>query len=163
MVCACHDEDLQPFAPLYTIVLLLPDNFTDTFSFKSGVLSGALYADTKVEAELHCLGLGLSGVAKKWTSLNEYLETLIAHDFMEPKAYWKFLFDDESFTLSRKYFWAIGCLGEFIGYISDNIQQWDLFYEARIQPLREMGDLAELITFSDSEVDQGLERYCDCG
>jgi hypothetical protein len=106
-------------------------------------------AGTAVEAELYCLCFGLSEVVTRWTSLNEYLDTLIAHDFMELKSYWKFLFDDESFTLSRKYFWAIGCLGEFIGYISDNIRQWDLYYEARLQPFREMGNLADLLQSAD--------------
>jgi hypothetical protein len=37
----------------------------------------------------------------------------------------KLLFDDENFTRSRKYFWAIGCLNEIELTIADNIEQWD--------------------------------------
>ncbi|PMD13267.1 hypothetical protein NA56DRAFT_637974 [Hyaloscypha hepaticicola] len=100
-------------------------------------------APTGFEAELNCVVLGLSQVTARWTELNDYLSTLIVQDFMEPKKYWRFLFDDENFTLSKRYFWAIGCLAEFIGYIKDNNQQWDWFYEARIEPLLREENLAD--------------------
>jgi hypothetical protein len=47
------------------------------------------------------------------------------------------LFDGENFTRSRKYFWAIGCLHEFIINIADNIKQWDMYYEACLKDLVE--------------------------
>jgi hypothetical protein len=50
---------------------------------------------------------------------------------MEPKQYTTLLLDDNNFTRSRKYFWTIGCLNEFIVSIADNIKQWDMYHEAR--------------------------------
>ncbi|KAF2184726.1 hypothetical protein K469DRAFT_578976 [Zopfia rhizophila CBS 207.26] len=54
---------------------------------------------------------------------------------MDPKIYVKLIFDDESFTRSRLYFWVIGCLNEFLVSIEDNTKQWKLFREARVTPL----------------------------
>lgn len=51
------------------------------------------------------------------------------------------LSDDNNFARSRKYFWAIGCLTEFIASISGNIKQWDLYYEGRILLILEWQDL----------------------
>jgi hypothetical protein len=99
---------------------LQPNTFTRISKFNAE-LSFITLAETAIEAELSCVVLGLSEITARWTSLNEYLGTLVAQDFMKPKSYSKFLFDDENFTLSIKYFWAIGCLGEFIDCIKDNI------------------------------------------
>jgi hypothetical protein len=51
---------------------------------------------------------------------------------MEPRIYVKLIFDDESFTRSKLYFWVIGCLNEFLVSIEDNIKQWKLFRETRV-------------------------------
>ncbi|KAH6869568.1 hypothetical protein B0T10DRAFT_418339 [Thelonectria olida] len=51
---------------------------------------------------------------------------------MNPKTYTTLLFDDETFSRSRLYFWILGCLNEFNISIEDNIKQWKLFRQARI-------------------------------
>jgi hypothetical protein len=66
------------------------------------------------QEEITCFIKGLEVVLKRWSSLDQYLEKLLVEDFMVPKQYATLLFDDENFTRSRKYFWAIGCLNEFI-------------------------------------------------
>ena len=56
---------------------------------------------------------------------------------MDPAEYCKLLFDDESFSRSRLYFWIIGFVMEVQPSIDDNITQWSLYQRARIQPLLE--------------------------
>jgi hypothetical protein len=68
------------------------------------------------------------------------MDELLAEDFMVSEEYVKLIFDNEKLSRSRKYFWAVRCLDEFLISISDNIKQWDLFFEARIRPaLRSSG------------------------
>jgi len=98
---------------------------------------------TRVEAELFCVASGLSDVVQRWSSLDDYMGTLMVEDFMEPESYSKLLFDDKNFSRSRKYFWLIGCLSEFDVAISDNIQQWDLYFDARLKALLEEENLAD--------------------
>lgn len=62
---------------------------------------------------------------------------------MHPKQFVKLLFDEENFTRSRKYFWAIGCLNEFELMTSDNIKQLDLYFAARIKPSLDDKNLAD--------------------
>ena len=89
-------------------------------------------------AELACVVDALSVVEERWRELNEYMaKLLLSEDFMDPKAYAELLFDDETYTRSRGYFWIIGCLNEFDVSIRDNIKQWELFKQARVIPLVE--------------------------
>jgi hypothetical protein len=133
--------------PLYTILLLVSDEFeggkpTIGTPFLTRV-EDAVMQHTRILAELLCISYGLANIIRKWTSLDDYLQGLLVVDFMEPKTYSKLLFDDESFGRSRKYFWAIGCLSEFDITIADNIKQWDMYREARIDPLLQMEKLEE--------------------
>jgi hypothetical protein len=87
---------------------------------------------SKTVAELIFISHALKEVAKRWTRLHDEIERLLSEDFMDPKIYVRLIFDDESFTRSRLYFWVIGCLNEFLVSIEDNIKQWKLFREARV-------------------------------
>ncbi|KAE9367438.1 hypothetical protein N431DRAFT_291415, partial [Stipitochalara longipes BDJ] len=59
--------------------------------------------------------------------------------------YNRLLFEDENFTRPGKFFWIIGCLGELIVCIADNVNQWDLYQEARVQPLLDKPNFAYLL------------------
>jgi hypothetical protein len=80
----------------------------------------------------------ISKVENRWRDLIEYIGGLLVEDFMDPKSYGMLLFDDETFSWSRLYFWIIGCLNEFDISIEDNIKQWKLFRQARIDPRLEL-------------------------
>lgn len=80
----------------------------------------------------------ISKVENRWRDLIEYIGGLLVEDFMDPKSYGMLLFDDETFSRSRLYFWIIGCLNEFDISIEDNIKQWKLFRQARIDPRLEL-------------------------
>jgi hypothetical protein len=137
--------------PFYTILLLSPGTFhLDKIR--------CLFETTAIGGELWCITSGLSNVVEKWTQLNGYFGELLADDFLNLKEYVKLLFDDENFTRSRKYFWAIGCLTEFINILSDNIKQWDLYHEARIQPLLDLENLEEEFDASSLYPPYGTQR-----
>ncbi|PQE18890.1 26S protease regulatory subunit like protein [Rutstroemia sp. NJR-2017a BVV2] len=127
----------DPLEPFYTVVLLTPE------TFHVGDKSKCLFEVTAIESELWCIKSGLLNVVEKWTELSRYFAELLADDFLNLNEYVKLLFDDENFTRSRKYFWAIGCLTEFTNVLADNIKQWDLYYEARIQVLLELDNIEE--------------------
>lgn len=85
-------------------------------------------------AELSYIVHALREVEGRWREFNDYIGDLLVEDFMDPKAYTKLLFDDETFSRSRLYFWIIACLTEFDASIGDNIKQWKLFRLARVSP-----------------------------
>jgi hypothetical protein len=64
----------------------------------------------------------LRGAAKRWAELNQYIGGMLSEDFMDPKAYVRLLFDDETISQSRLYFWVIGCLNEFDISIEENME-----------------------------------------
>jgi hypothetical protein len=125
----------EAFEQYWTLLLLTPSGFfqrpldkQDEFIIdwkNERVLS-------KIVAELIFISHALKEVAKRWTRLHDEIERLLSEDFMDPKIYVRLIFDDESFTRSRLYFWVIGCLNEFLVSIEDNIKQWKLFREARV-------------------------------
>jgi hypothetical protein len=133
--------------PFYTGVLLIPEGFSPSsegFSVDLR-LRQLLNSGTIFEAEINCIVYGIADIIDRWTALDEYFEKLLEEDFMDPHQYAKLLFDDESFSRSQKYFWAIGCLTEFDASITDNIKQLDLCSEARIKPQLLRPGLAEVL------------------
>jgi hypothetical protein len=42
--------------------------------------------------------------------------------------------ENESFSQSRKFYWAIKAIHEFNKCLTDDIQQWNLYREARVAP-----------------------------
>ncbi|PON30529.1 hypothetical protein TGAM01_v200969 [Trichoderma gamsii] len=98
----------------------------------------------------------ISKVENRWRDLIEYIGGLLVEDFMDPKSYGMLLFDDETFSRSRLYFWVIGCLNEFDISIEDDIKQWKLFRQARIDPRLEL--LQDSLEGGDIEVSNELAK-----
>ena len=92
---------------------------------------------TKIGAEMNLIKQGLERISDRWADFQTFFEnTLDSGDsLMQPSLHDSLLFDDGSFSRSRKYFWAIDCLSEFELSISDNIVQWQLYKSARVEPL----------------------------
>jgi hypothetical protein len=61
-----------------------------------------------------------------WTEISEYVEQFIASQdtFLHEKRHDELLFDDDSFTRSRQYFWVISSTGEFIVMIDETIDHY---------------------------------------
>jgi hypothetical protein len=124
----------------WTILLLSPPGFfTELPQEQSTINLICGHQPMKETAELAWIVVALKKVVDRWKELNSYIADLLSENFMEPDAYVKLLFDDESFTRSRRYFWIIGCVHEFEISITDNIEQWKLFREARITPFKNLG------------------------
>ncbi|KAK3355286.1 hypothetical protein B0H65DRAFT_416578 [Neurospora tetraspora] len=80
---------------------------------------------------------------------------------MNPKDYCSLLFDDETFSRSRLYFWIIGFIIEVHPCIEDNITQWNLYQRARIQPLLDdlnSKDQAE-VTKVERSIAKSITKY----
>lgn len=90
--------------------------------------------ETNLITEVKIIIAAMRKIGDRWGDLIEYIGSLLVEDFMDPKSYAMLLFDDETFSRSRLYFWIIGCLSEFDVSIEDNIKQWKLFRQARIDP-----------------------------
>jgi hypothetical protein len=123
--------------PYWTILLLSPSGFFPKplqGQGEGGLDWRATGKQNMQTAELAYVVDALRVVEKRWRELNEYIAKLLLENFMDPKAYVKLLTDNEDFTQSKRYFWIIGCLNEFVVSIEDNIKQWELFREARVIP-----------------------------
>ncbi|KAF5871437.1 putative fad binding domain protein [Botrytis fragariae] len=125
-----------PFSSFYTILVLAPDK-----SYIDRESKFILTSDTAVQVELECIELALSDVIKRWRGLDDPFRELLEGNFLDIEQYSSLLFDDEKFTRSRKYFWAIGLLTEIDNILSDNIKQWGLYYQGRLQPLLDDRDI----------------------
>jgi len=99
---------------------------------------------THIGAELNIIGHGLEKISERWAAFQAHFDyTLLnsGNSLMHPTGHDNLLFDDGTFSRSRKYFWAIDCLSEFDINIGDNLTQWELYKAARIAPIEE--DLPE--------------------
>ena len=55
---------------------------------------------------------------------------------MEGDDYVKLLFEDESYTRSRTYFWILGCLRVFEDTIRNTKKHWETFQDSYISPFK---------------------------
>lgn len=117
------------------------------------------YSGTAVE--LYIIIKALRTVETRWQKLERYISGLVVQDFMNPKDYCSLLFDDETFSRSRLYFWIIGFIIEVHPCIEDNITQWNLYQRARIQPLLDdlnSKDQAE-VTKVERSIAKSITKY----
>ncbi|MCJ1477486.1 hypothetical protein MMC13_006158 [Lambiella insularis] len=140
----------------WTMLVLSPSHFFDqsNTSFPmsaispldkpiSGQFVGRL---TKLGAEMNMIGQGLQRISDRWTDFQSFFEYILdsGDALMQPTKHDNLLFDDGSFSRSRRYFWAIDCLSEFEKNITDNLTQWELWRTARIEARVRAGALSEL-------------------
>jgi len=64
-------------------------------------------------------------VVKRWLEIFDYFSMLIGHrnSLPDPDIHDSLLFDDDSFSRSRRYFWAINYLAELDTSIAGNLAQ----------------------------------------
>ncbi len=152
----------------WTILLLTPPGFIKKLRQDSGDLDPVWKEVGKHRhkpiAELTCIVHALRGVVDRWTILYQYIRKLLDQGFMNSRDYVKLLFDDETFSQSRLYFWVIGCLNEFDISMEDNIKQWTLFRKARVTPyckkdLEEKSQKGYSSSASDAEKTKCQEQF----
>jgi hypothetical protein len=69
----------------------------------------------------------LDTLLRNWGKLVEHFDEFLkdGKPFLKAREHDNLLVDDETFSRSRKYFWSLSCLSEFILYINDAIYQWE--------------------------------------
>lgn len=89
---------------------------------------------TRLGAEMHLISQGLQRISDRWADFQAFFEYILdsGDSIMQPTRHDNLLFDDGSFSRSRRYFWAIDCLAEFDLSITDNITQWELYRASRL-------------------------------
>ncbi|KAL9120721.1 MAG: hypothetical protein Q9187_002719 [Circinaria calcarea] len=127
----------------WTILLMTPGYFFDQTnkSFPMKDLSAdtkqtvglSLSQLTRLGAEMHLISQGLQRINDRWADFQAFFEYILdsGDSLMQPTQHDNLLFDDGSFSRSRRYFWAIDCLAEFDLSITDNITQWELYRASR--------------------------------
>ncbi|KAL9613084.1 MAG: hypothetical protein Q9167_002341 [Letrouitia subvulpina] len=73
------------------------------------------------------LRMVISRILVHWAKINEYIEKFIAGQdtFLDEDRHDHLLFDDDSFTRSRQYFWVINCIEEFVLIIDETINHYE--------------------------------------
>ncbi|KAI4181157.1 MAG: hypothetical protein LQ348_005067 [Seirophora lacunosa] len=128
--------------PHWTMLVLSPAGFFDEHngSFpimslpkgRAQALGHCLGRLTRAGAELNLIAQGLARISERWADFQSFFDYILddGDSLMQPADHDNLLFDDGSFSRSRRYFWAINCLSEFETAITDNITQWELYKSA---------------------------------
>ena len=80
-------------------------------------------------AVLGLVSSSLGAIVQRWSELVDFFRTLLGGDnsLLDPVRHDHLLFDNENFSRSREYFWAINCLTEFEASLSATIEHWEEF------------------------------------
>jgi hypothetical protein len=86
---------------------------------------------------LDMIECGLRRCADSWERIGTYFSSILDDQpIVDPSEHDKLLFDDDTFSRSRRYFWAVDSLEVFRTQILDTIQEWDNFWDAREMGIR---------------------------
>lgn len=115
----------------WTMLYMCPNGFelydkSNEFEHYDTVLSAIKGQDAEGALEA-MVGFSIRMVLQRWEKILEYFTWLLGHrdTLSDPDSHDSLLFDDDSFSRSRRYFWAINYLAELDISISRNIIQLD--------------------------------------
>ncbi|KAF2489363.1 hypothetical protein BU16DRAFT_586431 [Lophium mytilinum] len=89
---------------------------------------------------LRIIAEGLRGAADAWEVIVMYLDRSLQSSILDPEAHDQLLFDDETFSRSRLYFWYVDSIVLFQTQIQDAINQWVFFWSAKESELQALQD-----------------------
>ncbi|KAI4172149.1 MAG: hypothetical protein LQ346_008650 [Caloplaca aetnensis] len=136
------DHKFEMTRPHWTMLVLAPGGFfgehnssfpiTPLPKGSAQALGHCLGRLTRAGAELNLIAQGLAKISERWAAFQNFFDYILDNgdSLMQPTDHDNLLFDDGSFSRSRRYFWAITCLSEFENAITDNISQWELYKAA---------------------------------
>jgi hypothetical protein len=112
----------------WTILLLTPSQMSET---EIGRDSPATYI-------LLLIKQGLEKAADAWEEIRGHFSLILDDQYtiLDPQGHDELLFDDDTFSRSRLYFWAMDSLDMFITQIKGTISEWKDFWDARQQMIR---------------------------
>ncbi|KAH6848051.1 hypothetical protein B0I37DRAFT_376523 [Chaetomium sp. MPI-CAGE-AT-0009] len=121
-------------ADFWTVLLLTPSAVRVGDRTKVGDMARGTPA-------MYVLGFikhGLEMAADAWEDLRAHFNVILddQHTMLDPRAHDELLFDDDTFSRSRLYFWAMDSLEMFITQIKDTISEWEDFWAAREAMIR---------------------------
>lgn len=116
----------------WTMVCLTPPGFWTQARYATCV-SPSLRAQFA-----HYVAKTLASVATRWTQILEALEGLVdSGDVLRQQdSLQDILFDDDAFSTSKRYFWAINFMHEAINLLDDTIQQWGHYQKRAVTPFK---------------------------
>jgi hypothetical protein len=105
---------------------------SERFDFQDG----ELYSPSLKCQSIYYIAAAMRRIATHWDSILKAVESIMddGNTFMYPEKLQATFVENESFSQSRKFYWAIKAIHEFIKYLNDEIQQWKLYREARVAP-----------------------------
>lgn len=120
----------RPYFWYWSILVLTPSHFDPFHSCSQGrpaIDSGGHLAPLGLIVE------ALRDAANSWEAIADHLARLVNQRdaIFAPDFHDRLLFDDDAFSRSRLYFWAIDSLEQFIPVIAANIREWENFWRAR--------------------------------
>ena len=112
----------------WTILLLTPLAIPETQSLRG---NPATYV-------LLLIKQGLQAAADAWDGIRAHFNAILDDQdtMLDPRAHDELLFDDDTFSRSRLYFWAMDSLEKFLTQIKDTISEWEDFWAARETMIR---------------------------
>jgi hypothetical protein len=114
----------------WTIILMIPASFYDIaspsrdkdpdISFLMSPLEDIFPTLTSIWFQI------ISKLLREWTDISNYTETFIAgkFTFLQEEKHDSLLFDDDTFSRSRQYFWVITCISEFLPIIRKTLKHY---------------------------------------
>jgi hypothetical protein len=118
----------------WTMLCMTADHFWDRQSYAT-LKSPSLKCQS-----IYFIALALHSAAHRWRDLLVELDQTISDGdaYLSPNVLQNsFFVEDDSYSNSRKYFWAIRVITEFIKALNDSIDQWRFYREARVEPFLE--------------------------
>ena len=146
-------ECLKKPMEFWTILILEPSSWHYNLE---NILTAALADESSMQvALLVIIGYAFGIAVIEWSKMAFYFDTLMGdHKFsqiestlLSPDKHDALLFDDESFSRSRKYFWVVDALSAFIDSLSDSVLTWERYREDCVAPFLEIEHWRELPTF----------------
>ncbi|KAF5021950.1 hypothetical protein F66182_5990 [Fusarium sp. NRRL 66182] len=115
----------HPDQVFWTILMMCPRNYRSTARYEPSDSQQYCSEDVMLDA----IRTSVRRAADAWNSVRAALNSVIEHDplFLDPEQHDNLLFDDDTFSRSRQYFWIVSCLDYFQRLIDDTIDEWESF------------------------------------
>lgn len=116
------------------------------------VLKDTLAEESSMQvAMLVLVGYALRTAAAEWQQMASYFDTLVGENLLNqagstllsPEKHDLLLFEDESFSRSRKYFWIVEAATTFMEKITDSLYAWERYRAQEVDPYLRLRDLKD--------------------
>ena len=134
----------------WTILFMEPSSWYDDLE---DTLRTAVAENSSMQAAcLVLVGYALHIATVEWQKMAFYFDSLLGSSpindedstFLSPPKHDRLLFEDESFSRSRKYFWVIDALTRFMDEIEETQDVWKRYRVHEVDPFLDTGDWKDL-------------------